>query len=54
MLHIEQIDCPEFLQGFTNKQTPSSMDHPSPVWWPLAAGRGGEAVRIQTRCFSKP
>lgn len=39
MLYTEQIDCPEFLQGCTKTQTPSSI----PL--PLAAYNGGDAVR---------
>lgn len=54
MLYTKQIDCPEFLQGFTNKQTHSSVEHPSPAWWLLAAGHGGDAVRTRTHVFLKP
>lgn len=54
VLYKKQIDCPEFLQGFTNKQTHSSVEHPSPAWWPLAAGHGSDAVRTRTHVFLNP
>lgn len=53
-LYVGQTDCPEFLQGFTNSQTPSTMEHPSLARWLLAAGQGGDSIRTRTRLLLKP